>query len=525
MATNETTTESGIIIDRRQILTGAAALGLSATFGAMPAMAQGTPKKGGTLRMGMEGGSPSDSLDPVTYADSIPINMSLMLWNNLVEVADNGNATGELFEKWDVKPGAADWTFHVRKGITFTSGKTLDADDVIYSINMHRGETKSPAKALLADVTDVKKIDAHTVQIIMKNGNVDLPFNLSDYHIIVVPNGFKDWTKPDGTGAFTLEEFQPGVRATFKRKSGNYWKPGRGHFDRVELRYIGDSAARTQALVTGQVDIINRADPKTAALLAKNKKLKISRTPGMGNRFAFVAQTDKAPYDNKDLMLALKHGIDRKKIVDNVFSGYASIGNDHAVGPKMKFFDAKQKMNAYDPEKAKFHYKKAGLNAPALELQVSEGAFSGATDAGQIFQESLSKAGIKMELKRVSGDGYWDNVWLKVPFCAVYWGNRPTIDNQLTSIFAGGLKNPWNDTHFVNAEFDKLLLEARIELNQAKRAQQYAKMQEIIAQNAGMVNFAVQDYLDAHSTKLQGLTISGRYDFGDGRIAEKGWFA
>ena len=98
MATNETTTESGIIIDRRQILTGAAALGLSATFGAMPAMAQGTPKKGGTLRMGMEGGSPSDSLDPVTYADSIPINMSLMLWNNLVEVADNGNATGELFE-------------------------------------------------------------------------------------------------------------------------------------------------------------------------------------------------------------------------------------------------------------------------------------------------------------------------------------------------------------------------------------------------------------------------------------------
>ncbi len=231
------------------------------------------------------------------------------------------------------------------------------------------------------------------------------------------------------------------------------------------------------------------------------------------------------PFDNNDLLLALMLGIDRKKIVDNVFSGYASIGNDHAVGPKMKFFDAKQKMNAYDPEKAKFHYKKAGLNAPALELQVSEGAFSGATDAGQIFQESLSKAGIKMDLKRVSGDGYWDNVWLKVPFCAVYWGNRPTIDNQLTSIFAGGLKNPWNDTHFVNAEFDKLLLEARIELNQAKRAQQYAKMQEIISQNAGMVNFAVQDYLDAHSTKLQGLTISGRYDFGDGRIAEKGWFA
>ena len=523
MDNREITTESGIVLDRRQIIGGAAALGLSAAF-SLPAMAQGKPKKGGTLRLGMEGGSPSDSLDPRTYADSIPINMSLMLWNNLVEIADNGDATGELFENWTVKPGATEWTFNIRKGITFTSGKTLDADDVIYSLNMHRGETKSPAKGLLADITDIKKLSATQIQITMSKGNIDLPYNLGDYHIIVVPNNTTDFNKPDGTGAFTLEEFQPGVRAVFKRKSGNYWKPNRGNFDRVELRYIGDAAARTQALVTDQVDVINRVNPKTAALLAKNKKLLISRTPGMGNRFAFVAQTDKDPYTSKDLMLALKYGIDRKKILTNVFSGYATAGNDHTVGPRMKFYDAKQKQTSYDPDKAKFHFKKANISGP-LELQVSEGAFSGATDCAQLYQESLAKAGIKMDLKRVSGDGYWDNVWLKVPFCAVYWGNRPTIDNQLTSTFGGGLKNPWNDTHFLNAEFDKLLEGARVELDQAKRAQMYAKCQELVSQNSGMVCFAVQDYLVGHSTKLKGMTPSGRYDLADGRIAEKGWFA
>jgi peptide/nickel transport system substrate-binding protein len=522
MANFDNQPDSRIILDRRQLITGAAALGLSATFGALPAMAQGAPKKGGTLRLGMEGGSASDSLDPRTYADSIPLSTSLMLWNCLVEIADNGDATGELFESWEVKPGATDWIFNVRKGITFTSGKTLDADDVIFSINMHRGETKSPAKALLADIKEIKKLSPTQVSIVMSNGNLDLPYNLSDYHIIVVPNGTTDFSKPDGTGAYTLEEFQPGVRITFKRKSGNYWKPNRGNFDRVELRYIGDSAARTQALVTGQVDIINRVDPKTAALLAKNSALKVARTPGMGNRFAFVAHTDKAPYNNNDLMMALKHGIDRKKIVDNVFSGYATIGNDHSVGPRMKYYDPKQKQNTYDPDKAKFHFAKAGISAP-LELQVSEGAFSGATDSGQIFQESLSKAGIKMDLKRVSGDGYWDNVWLKVPFCAVYWGNRPTIDNQLTSTFKAG--GAWNDTHFNNAEFEKLLVATRIELNQAKRAEMYARCQELISQTSGMVCFAVQDYLDAHTTKLHGLTPSGRYDMGDARIAEKGWFA
>jgi peptide/nickel transport system substrate-binding protein len=521
MPINDIHPESSIILDRRQLITGAAAVGLSATFGALPAMAQGAPKKGGTLRMGLEGGSASDSLDPRTYADSIPINISLMLWNNLVEVADNGDATGELFESWEVKPGATDWTFNIRKGITFTSGKTLDADDVIYSINMHRGETKSPAKALLADISEIKKISPTQIQILMTNGNLDLPFNLSDYHIIVVPNGTTDFSKPDGTGAFTLEEFQPGVRATFKRKPGNYWKPNRGNFDRVELRYIGDAAARTQALVTGQVDVINRVDPKTAALLAKSRAVKLSRTPGAGNRFAFVAHTDKSPFSNPDLMLALKFGIDRKKIVENVFSGYASIGNDHTVGAKMKFYDPKQKLTSYDPDKAKFHFKKANLTS-AVELQVSEGAFSGATDSGQVFQESLSKAGIKLDLKRVSGDGYWDNVWLKQPFCAVYWGNRPTIDNQLTSTFKAN--TAWNDTHFNNPEFEKLLVAARVELDQVKRAQMYARCQELISQNAGMVCFAVQDYIDAHTTKLQGLTISGRYDLADDRIAEKGWF-
>ncbi len=524
MAHVETTSDAGIILDRRQLILGASAVGLASTFGVTPAMAQSAPKKGGTLRMGMEGGSPSDSLDPLTYADSIPITMSLMLWNNLVEVADNGDAVGELFESWEVKPGAADWVFNVRKGITFTSGKTLDADDVIYSINMHRGETKSPAKSLLADIKEVKKLSATQVQITMNKGNVDLPFNLSDYHIIVVPNGFKDFSKPDGTGAFTLDEFQPGVRATFKRKPGNYWKPNRGNFDRVELIYIGDANQRTTALQTGTVDIINRVSPKTAALLAKNPAVKVSRTPGMGNRFCFVAHTDKSPFSNRDVMLAMKFGIDRQKIVDNVYSGYASIGNDNCVGPKMKFYDAKQPMNRFDPEKAKFHMKKSG-HTGAIELQVSEGAFSGATDAGQIFQESLSKAGINLDLKRVSGDGYWDNVWLKQPFCAVYWGNRPTIDNQLTSTFYGGKGNPWNDSHFENADFSKTLEAARVEIDQKKRQEMYSHCQELVSQNAGMINYAVQDYLDAHSTKLQGLTPSGRYDMGDDRIPEKGWFA
>ncbi|MEO7938402.1 MAG: ABC transporter substrate-binding protein [Burkholderiaceae bacterium] len=518
----DTTKESSLILDRRQLIGGASAVGLGAAFASMPAMAQGAPKKGGVLRLGMEGGSASDSLDPRTYADSIPIAYSLMFWNCLVEIDSKGNASPELAESWESKPGALEWIFNIRKGITFTSGKTLDADDVIYSINLHRGETKSPAKGLLAAIKDITKLSPNQVQITLSAGNADLPFILSDYHLIVVPNNTTDFSKPDGTGAFTLAEWQPGVRIVAKRKPGNYWKPGRGNFDSVELRYIGDAAVRTQALVTNQVDAINRVNAKTVDLLGKSKAIKIVRSKGAGNRFCFVAHTDTDPYKNRDVMLGLKFGVDREKIIKNVFSGYASVGNDQTVGPMNKYYNKSLKPRAYDPDKAAFHFKKAGMSGP-FELQVSEGAYTGATDSAVIYQESLKKAKVNLEVKRVSGDGYWDNVWLKVPFCAVYWGNRPTADLQLSQTFVTG--QTWNDTRYSSAKFDKLIVDARVELDEAKRLAMYSECQQMLSDEAGMVCFAIGDALDAGTTKLRGLEAHPRYDLNDQRIAEKGWFA
>lgn len=509
-------------LDRRNFLGGAAALGLSASISPISALAQASPKKGGTLRMGMEGGSPSDSLDPRSYADAIAISYSLMFWNQLTEIDSKGNVTPELAESWEFKPGAKEWVFNIRKGVPFTSGKMLDADDVIYSINLHRGETKSPAKQLMDQIKEIKKLSPTQLQITLGNGNADLPALFTDYHIIIVPNGTTDFSKPDGTGAYTLVEWQPGVRVVAKRKPGSYWKPSRGNFDMVELRYINEAAARTQALVTGQVDIINRLDPKTVSLLSKIKNLRISRTAGSGDRYCFVAHTDIAPYNNRDVMLGLKYGIDRKKIIDNVYSGFATLGNDHLVGPTNIYYDHKQMIRPYDPDKAKFHFKKAGYSGP-FELHASDGAFSGSVDSAVVFQESLRIAGGSVEVKRMSGDGYWENVWPKVPFCSVPWYPRASVDMQLSSTFLAG--GPWNDTKYNSPKFDKLLIDARVEASDAKRRAMYAEAQSMLSEEAGMICFAIGDFLDGCSTKLMGLETHGRYAMNDMRIAEKGWFA
>lgn len=512
-------------LSRRDFIQLAAAAGIAIPMASsMFSKAQAEEvKKGGTLRLGMEGGSASDSLDPRTYADSVMIAASLAIMNGLIEFDSDGNPTGELLESWDVQPGAQDWVFNVRQGIKFSNGKALDADDIIYSIQLHRGETKSPAKGILEQIAEIKAISPSQVGITLSAGNADFPAILGDYHLVVVPKDHTDWENPIGTGAFVLESFEPGVRIAFKNR-GDYWKPNRGNFDNVEILYIQDPAARTAALQSGQVDAVNRLDARTVDLLMKDPNVAIVRTKGTGNRFCFVARVTDDPFTNRDLRLALKWGIDREKIIKQVYNGYAVPGNDHTLDALNPYYNTSMPQRVFDPDKAAFHFKKAGLAAGTkIELQTSEGAWGSAVDCAQIYQESLKAAGIDLTVNKVSGDGYWDNVWLKVPFCAVYWGRRLTADQTFTQVYGSG--SDWNDSNWRVPEFDALLAEARIELDDTKRKELYDKCQEMIAEDGGMICFAITDYLDGYSPKVKGAAPHARYDMNDNRIAEKGWFA
>jgi peptide/nickel transport system substrate-binding protein len=516
--------ESGRL-SRRDFMSGLAAIGAGAALTpsllSSSAMAA-TPKVGGTLRIGMEGGSATDSLDPRTYADSVMIAASLACMNGLVEFDNAGNPTGELLESWEAKPGAIDWTFNVRKGVKFSNGKTLTADDILYSIAIHRGETKSPAKGILAQIKEIKKVNENQIAVTLESGNADFPSILGDYHLVVVPDGFTDWQKPIGTGGYTLESFEPGVRLVFKRR-GDYWKPGRANFDMVEIRNIQDAAARTAALQSGQVDAVNRLDARTVNLLMKDSKLNVVRTKGTGNRFCFVSRVTEKPFDNKDLRLALKYGIDREQIIKSVYNGFATPGNDHTLDALNPFYNTEMPQRKYDPDKAAFHFKKSGLGNTKIELQTSEGAWATAVDCATIFQQSLKKAKINLDVKKVAADGYWDNVWLKAPFCAVYWGRRPTADQVMSQVYGGN--SDWNDSNWRKPSFDAIVKEARAELDQNRRKEMYWACQEMIADDGGMICFAITDYLDGFSKKVMGTEPHARYDMNDNRIAEKGWFA
>ena len=432
------------------------------------------PKRGGRLRIGISGGSTTDSLDPALILDMMmQVFIAGSLGNCLVEIDANGNTAPELAESWESSPDAKKWIFKLRRGVTFHNGKTIDADDVIFSIRRHcTKDSKSAAKALLEDIAEIKKVDANTVAFTLGSGNADFPFILSDYHLIIGPKD-SDFSKGVFSGAYMVKAFEPGVRA-FAVRNPNYFKSDRGWFDEVEMLGISDVNARTNALKTGQIDVMNRCELKTVHLLKRTPGIQVLRQDGY-KHYTFAMRTDTAPFDNNDVRLALKHGIDRKQLVETILRGYGQVGNDHPISQANRYFAKDLPQRQYDPDKAKFHLKKAGISTSTFKLHTAEAAFVGAVDAGVLYKEQAAKAGITIDVVREPNDGYWSNVWLKKGWCAVFWGGRPTEDMMFSTAYARGAA--WNDTFWDNKRFNELLVAARAELDQTKRREMYGEMQ------------------------------------------------
>ena len=516
-------TPIGALMSRREFVGRASAAGVvSAAMvsgGATAAPAAQAPRKGGILRVGSAGGSTTDGLDPRTWTDSVTLVCGFTACNMLVENGQDNTPIPELAESWEAKPGAAEWVFNLRKGVPFSNGKEFDADDAIYSLNLHRGATKSGAAGPMKVIKDITKLDKHQIRIVLETGDADLPYVLSDYHLIMVPDGYSDWSKLVGTGVMTIERFDPGVSVSFKRQR-DYWKPDRGWLDGMTITVINDSSARLNAFVSGQVDSTHRVDPRAVGLVKKNPSLEIVQAPG-GWHAILPMMCDAAPFSNPDVRLALKYAIDRDQILKALFSGFGSLGNDHPIPRSDPYFHSQLAQRPHDPDRAAFHLKKAGLPDAKIILSASDAAFDGAVNEAILLQASAANAGIRIDVKKEPADGFWDNVWLKAPFITSYWGGRPAATEMLGVAYKSDA--PWNDTHWKNEKFDKLLSDARQETDHDKRKEYIWAMQEMLHENGGALIPVFRDWIDAHSSKVGGHTPHAGFDFDNGRIAEKAW--
>lgn len=522
MIRNQRLWRGGLDLGRRDLLVGGTALGVAGLVLPRHLRAQ-EPKPGGRFRLGKAHGSTTDTLDPGTFENDFTIGMGYVFNNYLTEVQVDGTIAGELAEEIEASPDAATWTFRLRQGVEFHNGKTVTAADVIASINHHRGEeSTSAAKVIVEPITEIEALDERTVRFRLASGNADFPFVVSDYHLTIVPSadGVADWRSGVGCGPYVIESFEPGVRGFFT-KHANYWKTDRAHFDEVEFLSIIDVAARTNALTTGEIDAMDRVDLKTVHLLQRNPAIKVHSVSG-NQHYTFAMRTDTAPFDDNNVRLALKYALDREAMLQTVLRGFGMVGNDHPIGPANQFHHADLEQRSYDPDRARFHLREAGLDSLTVDLSVAEAAFAGAVDAGVVFAEHAAAAGITINVVREPNDGYWSNVWMNKPWSAVYWGGRPTEDWMFSTAYASGAA--WNDTFWEHERFNELLAEARAELDEAERREMYHEMQAIVRDEGGAVIPMFAAYVFATSDQIGHGEFANNWDMDGHKCVERWWF-
>jgi peptide/nickel transport system substrate-binding protein len=167
------------------------------------------------FRLGLHNASQNDNLDPGTWSTSwTGAGFNGGIYNNLVEILPDGSVAGDLAESWEPSDAAKVWRFKLKAGIKFHDGRALVAEDVRQSIEHHmKPDSTSGGRAIVAQIETIAIEGDDTVIFTLKEGNADFPYLLSDYHLSILPaaeGGGIDMSG-NGTGAFTLASFEPGI--------------------------------------------------------------------------------------------------------------------------------------------------------------------------------------------------------------------------------------------------------------------------------------------------------------------------
>ena len=488
---------------RREVLRGATLAGIGAAAGAFSLGAPGTaraqtPRRGGAIRVATSTGSVNDTFDPARVGTSSDFVRAFLVFSGLTELDSKLDPQPALAESWSHDKGTL-WTFKLRSGVRFHDGKPLTSADVVYSLSRHKvAAVASRAKALADQMEEIKATGPLEVQIKLVSPNLELPVLLGSWSFLIVQDGATDFAKPVGTGPFRVQDVTPGVRATFVRNDG-FWRSGQPYLDRIDLIPLTDENARINSLLAGDIHLTMAINPRAAATLQSDPRVALLETKS-GTYCNLIFRQNSPPLNNRDLVLGVKTLLNRPQMISQIYQRFAIMGNDQPIAPTYKYY-ADLPQRAYDPELAKFHLNRAGMLNSRIQLTTSEG-IGRAIDIAVMLQQSAAEIGFGIDIQRVPAEGYYNNIWMKVPFHMAIITQRPTTDIMLSQYKSD---SALNEAGWSNEKFDQLLLAARSELDEAKRRQMYADMQLLIKDEGGTAIPLFYSTLDAHTSKLKGM--------------------
>jgi peptide/nickel transport system substrate-binding protein len=473
--------------------------------------AGGTPKRGGDFRLGVTGGGAKDIMDGqniITKPDQARL---LTAWETLLTFDDEYQLTTDGLAESVEQDSPTQYTIVLQKGIEFSNGKELTADDVVYSLQRigteANGLTGYAATATM-DIKNLKKVDKYTVQLPLLSPDSTIPQTLASYTFGIVPVDYEafsgDASTQIGTGAYILKSFTPGQESVHERNP-NYWRgDGSPWFDTVTITDFNDSTAQLNALKGGQIDAMTDVPAgQVNAVQGSGIGILNSQTGGW---IPLCMAIDMPPFDDPKVRQAFRLIIDRKAVLEQVGNGYGQIAND-LYSPFDEGYDKSLPQREQDIEQAKSLLKAAGKEGLSVDLHTTNGA-AGMVELASVFASQAKAAGVNVTVK--NDPNYYGDSYLKLPFSVDFWGTR----GYLNQVQQGSLPNsPYNETHWppksgTGSNFESLYKQALAETDSNKRIDIQHQMQQYEYDLGGYIIPYFNALIDGYGSGVTGLSPS-----------------
>jgi peptide/nickel transport system substrate-binding protein len=481
-----------------------------------------THRMGGDLRVGLTGGSSSDSLDPFFGGlSAIGTARAQQLFQPLVQLSNDAQLQYVLATSIVPVGSTSKWRIHCRPGVTFHDGKPFGADDVIYTLRTILNPKKPLGGATVlapVDIKGLKKIDALTVEVPMTSPFGSFPEQLASfwYFLYIAADGWKQGDKINGTGPFKYQSFTAGQQSVFV-KNTNYWKSGLPYLDTVTILDFQDPTAVENALVSKAIDCTGQLSGSQMKILQKTPGIKAvpSRT---GAIEPFTMRVDKAPFNNVNVRQAFRLVVDRPEFISTTLDGFGTVAAD-VTSPYDPDFDHSLHREQ-DIDQAKSLLRTAGFSSGlTVTLDTSLAINSSALNMATVLKQQASAAGITININQVSpGDFFGPNYYTKSTFAQIYYDYSPYLA-QVAQTFLP--TSPFQETHFNDPHYTSLYNQANRTQNASVRKEIEFEMQKIDFNQGGYIIPCFVDSLDAYSTNLTGFQTGevgeplGNFNFED----------
>lgn len=487
------------------------------------------PSAGGTLTVGLA--SDTAIIDPSITGNSITALITRNLVDSLVGQAEDNRFTPWLAERWEANADNTVYTFHLRRGVTFSDGTALDAEAVKFNFDriLDPKTTSSYAKSLLGPVESIAAPDSATLVIRYKQPFAPLLQGLSlPYLGIQSPTYLRSVRNTTnsvvGSGPFLLENFTKGSGSRLTRRGDYNWGPGYAahqgpaYLDAIVFRYLPESSVRLGALSSGQAQAIDEVPPANFRSIQADARLQVVTRENPGVNRALFLNTSRGPFADARIRQAFQSAVDAPSAVRAAFFGSLKAA-DNILGPSTLYYDSRIAAGwGSDPQKAEKLLNEAGWTAKDAEgirskdgerltvRFVYDAAAWGASDLtlAQAVQFSVKKAGFDLKLDPVDAGGYAARAAANdYDLTSLYYVRaEPDI---LRTVFHSAYIPPNGANNARVRSLDEILTKA-IGASDEERRRLYGQAQAEIIGQAYAVPLYVAAYQLGASKKLRGLS-------------------